>query len=436
MAKAKQTKKKAKARLKREQKKQDSYQDYPVYQTQFDFGSSWKKSQLDSEIERLSSLPFREFNQELRELIEREIAKGNKEGLKRIQETFRVDADEIAFLEADQISDEAERKRVFTKLAQRYPKHFAIQCEYVKQLTDFATVTTYQKITNFEKVTLEKWASVAYADQHNPIAAEYIDGLDRILRYYLQVGLYAEAGELTDFVLKKIGLQDHYHNCLELPLLASLNVAMDQRRLLDLYLGLDLAGYSVQMQQAMQVQILMAYLFISDWDKAQRFFIQMSDEDLTMAYIFATAGWENLLEEGLHISYPVGDTAIQLESLSLLLSNLKAKPLLVAYLTEMAEQYLKSKGLHVSQRPVPLFKDKNLRELTKNWEDWIEILKLQKNPAFKGIQERYVRILYKQAGIRKVEDFQKKTHASILSLPGIGPTTIKKLLANGVKFKE
>ncbi len=56
------------------------------------------------------------------------------------------------------------------------------------------------------------------------------------------------------------------------------------------------------------------------------------------------------------------------------------------------------------------------------------------NHLFEGISSQYVDPLFEE-GLKTKSDFLKVTKKEVLNIDGVGPATVKKLEANGVKFK-
>lgn len=375
--------------------------------------SDWEDIPFSSDIDDEDMEDF----ELLGNMVDQFINQFGKDEAERLIAQEGFEPADLEFLRVMGESNHLIRAKKLADLAKQYPNHFQIVFESLVSRNELFEDQYFYDIQAFYKMTMESWKGTGYADTRNQKADMYLEGLRFISNYYLMIGNYRQALSIIDLVLSKVGMR--YPENFETIVLATYLANFERDKIYD-FIG-KLRG---KIKWA-SVYLVLADLMAGELVSARKHFDSLAKAYRPALHFFLEPTWIEIFETGeLQSDYPLDGIEDMLDALYHVYPLLSSRPFLQIQLTAFADDYMEQ------------FEPKKISPvLTRQLDNLANFYGFKSAPELEGIKIQYIRNLYHDGGIKKVADFKKKTEAQILAIPGIGPGTIKKLKANGVRFK-
>ncbi len=370
---------------------------------------------------------FQEFGAG-RDILSEEEETANMLGLltelaRRIQdEDTKAELEEaFGLVKALGISDKSEKVQALEKLSQQYPENFAIQMAYIEATT---TDFTYDRIPLYKSFTELIWQGlegINFPSWAGSDSAGYLHGLALLLETYFDVGLWTLAAEILDLLDEFLFEKDCPEHLLYLAA-ATYCIIYQPERVLDIYEEKLATGV---FDPGLNLYAVIASLEEWNLETANTLFKDLMERDSEFASHLASETWlQNTMEAALtDFEAPFSFALFPL------LRFLADKEIIAKELTRMYQDFqgklsLKQKSVTVS--PLPEFLEAEAR---------FKLAQMFVSPALENLRLDKKRILT-AAELQTFEDFAAWTEKEVLTIHGIGPTTIQQLKENGVVFKK
>ena len=337
--------------------------------------------------------------------------------------TFPWKKEHALFQQALRTSAKGKKRKLLEQILAIAPDYFAAEFQLFLMEVEPFNLETYMKTLEFEQRVISQWKAVGYGDWYVFEARPILTGLSFLLDYYMNEGFYAKALSLIDMFLSKNPKRYPPNFVFQM---LSLYHMTGQEQKVESYCRQEwrLGNF----EDTTLVHAVISSVLKGNIDKAIELFVQLSELNPEAVDFFANEDWVYELVEIEQMDTYLPNTAQSLQaSLYPLMSFLETNTIVADFLLGTASEI----------QEFEMFKNSGaekevLHALTK-LDEWYSLMA---EPKMKGIRMDYARILCEDGGIKTVADFKKKTEKEILSLKGIGQSTLKKLKENGITFKE
>lgn len=327
----------------------------------------------------------------------------------------------IALVQALELTNTFERTQALKQLSSQYPENFDIQFAYLDNTRDDFSYGMIPSYKSFTALVLKKLEEIPFPSWRVSSGGEYLNALGFIFETYFDAELWSLAAEILEILDEFLFDKD----CPEqLPYLAAATYChlYHVERVLDIYEEKLEAG---SFDPGLNLYCVIMSLEEWDVEKATALFENLMRKDPKFLSPLASKNWLHLMIEN---NFPFFEDPFTM-ALFPVLRFLVDKEIIVKELTRMYQDFqgkpsLKQKSATVS--PLPEFFEAEAR---------FKLAQMFVSPALENLRLDKKRILT-AAELQTFEDFAAWTEKEVLTIHGIGPTTIRQLKENGVVFRK
>lgn len=310
-----------------------------------------------------------------------------------------------------QEKDDIRKVKLVKEILKEYPNHLESRLLLLQLTTSVIDVDYMKELKELHELAISAWKKTNYGPWYHSDAQSPLLALSFITEFYLREGFYSLAGEVVDFVCSKI--DDAYPPAFIYLMMCVYNALFRYEDITEFY---EMTLVEQWEDDGILVHLVIASLLQGNFEEAESLFADLVELNPEVLWVFDIPIWADLLSE---VDGDAEQTLNKAEFIQMVLSPLQGflliRPFVTQQLTTLAENYqLKHQEEEIDspQRRFEFFG----------------------SPCMKDIPIDRGRNLC-DAGILSQEDLESHTEKEILAIPGIGPVTVKKLKANGVKFK-